>query len=177
MNDEKPDIAVASTLSINAAIAGQEENESYFQLVWRRFRRSTVSIVGAFMVLMLVLLAIFADFFSPTSLYQIDLKSSFIPPQRVHFIDHEGKFHLVPFVYNYTYTLDPKTFQVYWAEDESKAYEIKFFVQGPEYKLLGLIPTKLHLFGVDEGGTIYILGTDKWAGTCGAKPVKPGASR
>jgi peptide/nickel transport system permease protein len=168
MNDEKLDIALESQ-----ALAGQEAHEGYFQLVWRRFRRSTVSIVGALMVLMLVVLAIFADFFCPTSLSQIDLQSSFIPPQQVHFIDHQGKFHLVPFVYNYTYTLDPKTFQVYWAEDESKAYEIKFFVRGSEYKLLGLIPSKLHLFGVDEGGTVYLLGTDKlgrdlWGKACEA---------
>ena len=173
MTDEKPDIAVASYVEHNTAIAGQEGNESYFQLVWRRFRRSTVSIVGAFMVLMLVVLAIFADFFSPTSIFQIDLKSSFIPPQRVHFVDHEGKLHLVPFVYNYTYTLDPKTFKVYWAEDESKAYKIKFFVQGSKYKLLGRIPTRLHLYGVDKGGTVFLLGTDKlgrdlWGKACEA---------
>ncbi len=173
MKDEKSDLDLVSNVVLNAAIAGQEENESYFQLVSRRFQRSTASIVGALMVLILVMLAVFADFFSPTSISQIDLKASFIPPQRVHFIDHAGKFHLIPFVYNYTYTLNPKTFQVYWAEDESKAYEIKFFVQGPEHKLLGLIPTKLHLFGVDQGGTIYILGTDKmgrdlWGKACEA---------
>ena len=173
MYDEKSDLTLESRVALDAALAGQEENESYFQLVSRRFQRSTASIVGALMVLILVMLAIFADFFSPTSISQIDLKSSFIPPQQVHFIDHAGKFHLVPFVYNYTYTLNPKTFQVYWAEDESKAYEIKFFVQGPEHKLLGLIPTKLHLFGVDEGGTIYLLGTDKmgrdlWGKACEA---------
>ena len=138
-----------------------EAPESYAQLVWRRFRRSTVSIVGAGMVLALVFLAIFADFFSPTSLSQPDLKQSFIPPQQVHFFDKDGKFHLRPFVYNYTYTLNPKTFQVYWAEDTSKPYEIQFFTQGPGYKLFGLIPTRLHLFGVADGGTIYVLGTDK----------------
>jgi peptide/nickel transport system permease protein len=173
MADEKSDIAGASNIGYNPAIAGQEENEGYFQLVWRRFRRSTVSIVGTFMVLMLVVLAIFADFFCPTSLYKIDLKASFIPPQRIHFIDHEGKFHLMPFVYNYIYTLDPKTFKVYWAEDQSKAYEIKFFVQGPKYKLLGQIPTRIHLYNVDKGGTVYILGTDKlgrdvWGKACEA---------
>ena len=151
MANVKPDIAVTSFVRNNGFIAKQEENESYFQLVWRRFRRSTVSIVGTFMVLILVMLAIFADFFCPTSLYQIDLPKSFIPPQRVHFIDHEGKLHLRPFVYNSVYTLDPKTFKVYWAEDDSKAYEIKFFVQGSKYKLLGQIPTRLHLYGVEEG--------------------------
>jgi peptide/nickel transport system permease protein len=168
MNDERSDIALGSQ-----ATTGQEENESYFQLVWRRFRRSRISIIGAFMVLVLVLLAIFADFFSPTSISQLDLKSAFIPPQRVHFVDHNGVFHLIPFVYNYAYTLDPQTFRVLWEEDTSKAYEIKFFVQGSEYKLLGLIPTRLHFFGVDEGGTVYLLGTDKfgrdlWGKACEA---------
>jgi peptide/nickel transport system permease protein len=150
-----------------------EENESYFDLVWRRFRRSPVSIIGALMVLMLVILAVFADFFSPTSISSIDLQASFIPPQRVHFFDTEGKFHLRPFVYNYVYTLDPVTFQVKWVEDQTKAYEIKFLVQGPAYKLFGLIPSQLHLYGVEEGGTIYILGTDKlgrdlWGKACEA---------
>ena len=150
-----------------------EENESYFDLVWRRFRRSPVSIIGALMVLMLVILAVFADFFSPTSISSIDLQASFIPPQRIHFIDTEGKFHLRPFVYNYVYTLDPVTFQVMWAEDQTKAYEIKFLVEGPAYKLFGLIPSNLHLYGVEEGGSIYILGTDKigrdlWGKTCEA---------
>jgi len=165
--------AEPSDITISPVTAYAEENESYFQLVWRRFRRSPVSIVGALMVLMLVVLAVFADFFSPTSLSQIDLKASFIPPQQIHFFDHEGKFHLRPFVYNFVYTLDPKTFQVNWAEDDTKIYEIKFFVQGPAYKLLGFIPSNLHLFGVEEGGSIYILGTDKmgrdlWGKSCEA---------
>lgn len=154
-------------------VIGQEHNEGYFQLVWRRFRRSTASIVGSLMVLTLLILAIFADFFSPTSIYEINLQASFIPPQRIRFIDHEGKFHLRPFVYNFTYTLDPKTFKVLWMEDTSKAYFLRFFVKGAEYKILGLIPSHLHLYGVEEGGTVYILGTDKmgrdlWGKACEA---------
>jgi len=158
---------------VSQALSAHEQNESYFQLVWRRFRRSKASIFGGLLVLVLVFLAIFADFFSPTSISQIDLQSAFIPPQKIHFFDHAGKFHPVPFVYNYSYTLDSKTFQVYWAEDESKMYPIKLFIRGAEYKLFGLIPSKLHLFGVEQGGTIYILGTDKmgrdlWGKACEA---------
>jgi peptide/nickel transport system permease protein len=165
--------ATTNTAAASQTIAERAQNEGYFQLVWRRFRRSKASIVGGCLVLTLVMLAAFADFFSPLSLAQIDLKSTFIPPQKIHFIDHEGKFHPVPFVYNYTYTLNPMTFQVYWAEDESKPYEIKFFVRGAEYKLFGLIPSNLHLYGVEEGGTIFILGTDKmgrdlWGKACEA---------
>jgi peptide/nickel transport system permease protein len=150
------------------------EDESYFRLVLRRFRRSKVSIIGALMVTTLIVLAVFADFFSPTDLSKIDLDRSFIPPQEIHLgYDANGIFHLGPFVYNYVYELDPATFQVLWKEDTSKAYPIHFFVQGSEYKILGLIPSNLHLFGVEEGGTVYLLGTDKlgrdlWGKACEA---------
>jgi peptide/nickel transport system permease protein len=166
-----PDAGELGAPSAEMIAFDQEEHESYFQLVWRRFRRGKVSIVGMLMVLILVLLAVFADFFSPTSIYEIDLQASFIPPQQVHFIDHEGNFHLRPFVYNYVYTLNPTTFQVQWEEDTSKLYFINFFVQGSDYKILGIIPSNLHLYGVEEGGTVYILGTDKlgrdlWGKAC-----------
>ncbi len=164
--------AATSNVIVLGSPAEQEKNESYAQLVWRRFRRSKASIVGGLMVLMLGFLALFADFFSPTDLSQIDLQSSFIPPQRVHFIDHEGNFHLRPFVYNYIFTYD-SAFRPIWTEDTSKRYEIKFFVQGSEYKILGVFPSRLHLYGVEEGGTVFLLGTDKlgrdlWGKACDA---------
>lgn len=167
--------AVSLNPTIDQVAAEPEENESYSQLVWRRFRRSSISIIGAMMVLTLLILACFPDFFSPTLLSKPDLQSAFIPPQIVHLIDHQGNFHLMPFVYNYTYELDPKTFQVKWVEDTSKIYEIHFFVHGPEYKMLGFIPTDLHLFGVDKGGTIYLLGTDKQGRDLWGKACEAGA--
>ena len=39
---------------------------------------------------------------------------------------------------------------------------IKFFVEGYEYKLLGLIPANTHLFGTDDGKPFHLLGTDKF---------------
>lgn len=152
---------MSNTNSVNLILKDSGANESYAQLVWRRFKRSRISIVGALIVITLMILAAFADFFSPYSIDGQDLKAAFISPQQVHFIDDKGTFHLQPFVYKLGSTLDPKTFQVAWVEDKTKTYPIKFFVQGSPYKLLGLIPTNLHLFGVDKGGSIYLLGTDK----------------
>ncbi len=159
---------------LNDQSAAEELHESYFQLVWRRFRRSKVSIIGGLMVLALTFMAVFAEFLSPTPIDEINLQAAFTPPQSIHFFyDANGNFHLGPFVYNYVYELDPTTFEVRWVEDTSKAYDIKFFVQGSEYLFLGIIPTNLHLYGVDEGGTIYLLGTDKlgrdlWGKACEA---------
>jgi peptide/nickel transport system permease protein len=156
MNDEQSNSTIA-----NQTLKDHEQNESYYQLVWRRFRRSKASIVGGAMVLVLLLLAVFAEFFSPNPIYGIDLNSAFMPPQQIHFFDAAGRFHLNPFVYKVENTLDPQTFRVYWTETKDTAFQVKFFVESWPYKILGLIPSKLHLLGIEEGGVLYMLGTDK----------------
>ncbi len=140
----------------------KEQHENYFQLVWSRFRKSRPAIVGGLMVLMLIILAIFADFFSPTDPSQLEMANSYIPPQRIHFVDEQGDFYLRPFTYNLTVELDSETFEPIWTEDTTQIYPISFFVKGWEYELLGFIPLDVHLYGVAEGGSIYILGTDKF---------------
>jgi len=139
-----------------------EEHESYFQLVWRRFRRSKAAIAGALLVLGLTVMAVFADFFSPYPLNEINLQDTFIAPTIVHFVDTQGRFHLRPFVYAQEITIDPKTFEPTWSENTEKMYPIKFFVQGWEYKILGIIPARVHLFGVEGEGRIHLMGTDKF---------------
>ena len=138
------------------------QHESYFQLVWRRFRRSKAAIFGALLVTALVILAVFADFFSPYPLREAKLEDSFIPPSTVRFVDADGKFHPRPFVYAEEVTINMKTFEPTWTENTEKMYGIQFFVKSWEYKLFGLIPTNRHLFGVPEGGLIHLMGTDKF---------------
>jgi peptide/nickel transport system permease protein len=147
--------------------------ESYLLLVWKRFQKSKPAIIGGLMIVILIMLAIFADFFCPTDLEQTDFKQSNMPPQRIHFIDAEGRWHLCPFTYNLTLDYNPKTFEPIWKEDTSHPYPIRFFIKSWPYKIIGLIPSRLHLFGVDQGGTIYLLGTERmgrdlWGRACWA---------
>ena len=59
---------------------GEELHESYFQLVWQRFRKSRPAIAGGLMVLSLIILALFAEFFAPVDPTDANLRDSFIPP-------------------------------------------------------------------------------------------------
>ncbi len=163
--DETSDSDVTMRIPID------ESSETYSQLVWRRFRRSKISIVGALMVLALGMLAIFGGFFSPTDPTKLDMAASFTPPQRVHFFDEEGNFHARPFTYLQVFDFDPVTFEPVWVEDTSKTYDIHFFVKDWEYTILGFIPANLHLYQAAEGGTVYLLGTDNlgrdlWGRAC-----------
>ena len=55
---------------------------------------------------------------------------------------------------------DPETFAKVYAEDRGVRYPIRLFAAGEPYRLLGLIPARLHLFGVDEPGGVFLFGTD-----------------
>jgi len=150
-----------------------ERNESYLQLVWRRFRKSKPAIVGGLLVLILAMLALFAEFFAPYPLDKIEMSNALIPPTPIRFWDEAGNFHWRPFVYNQVVTINMKTFEPTWEEDTTQMFPIKFFAQGWSYKFLGIFPMNRHLFSVDEGAPIFLLGTDKlgrdlWSKSCEA---------
>src|SRR5436305_2785144 len=59
--------------------------EGYLSLVWRRFRRSVVGMIGLVLVSALIIISIFGDFFAP-----VDPKLqlvSFQPPDYIAFQD------------------------------------------------------------------------------------------
>jgi peptide/nickel transport system permease protein len=165
---------VEPTAIATEKVSKSHRSESYFQLVWRRFRRSKASVIGGLIVIFLLALAIFAEFFAPYALDVFDSKRSFIPPSRIHFFDKEGNFHLRPFTYNKVVTLNAKTFVPEWEEDDTKAYPIYFFVKGWEYELFGLIPMDRHFFGVAEGGEFFLLGTDQFGSDLWSKSCEAG---
>ena len=134
---------------------------STFALTWRRFRRSTLAQLGGAFVILLLLVTVFAPFFAPYSPAQTQLGTVYVPPQRLHFIDTEGRFHPRPFTYALVPDMDPETWERIYREDTSTRYPVRFFAPGWDYKLLNLIPTNIHLLSVEEGGTLYLLGTDK----------------
>lgn len=143
---------------------------SLWQLMWRRFLRNRLAVAGTIMLIVLYLLAIFADFFSAYDYLEKSQDYVLLPPQLPRFVDAQGRFHLRPFVYGTETVLDVHNLRYVHEPDPNTIYPIRFFVRGKPYKLFGLIPTDIRLFGVEKPGTIYLLGTDRlgqdlWART------------
>jgi peptide/nickel transport system permease protein len=82
-------------------------------------------------------------------------------PQAPRFIDSEGNFHLRPFVYGTTTTLDTQNLDWVHEDNPEEIYPIYFFVEGYPYKMFGLIESNIHLYGVEEPGMVFLLGTDR----------------
>ena len=131
---------------------------SQWQLIWRKFRRHRLARLGAAVIATFVVLAVFAEFWSPYDIYERHTDLVHLPPQRVRLL-HDGKLHR-PFVYGVTSERSTTTFFLEFSEDRSQRYPVRFFVRGAEYKVLGLIPSDIHFFGVDEPGVIHLLGTE-----------------
>ncbi|WP_412535290.1 ABC transporter permease [Mesorhizobium sp. BAC0120] len=136
--------------------------ESYSRLVWRRFRRSISGMVGLVLVALLVIVAVFADFFAPLDPKEAGL--AFAPPDHVSFFAPDGSFSLIPYAYpiGETGEFDPVTFQPITGPDLNNPIRLGFFAEGKPYRLFGLIPTGLRFFGSLEGKPVHFLGTDKF---------------
>lgn len=131
---------------------------SQWQLMWLKFKKHKLAVIGGIIVISLYLLSILHGFVAPYN--EVDRsKLIHFKPQRVHWV-RDGRLTW-PFVYGIVAKSDPATFTRTYTEDENINYPINFFVRGVDYKLFGLIKTNIHLFGVAEGGTIYLLGTDE----------------
>ena len=142
----------------------KQVSQSYWSLVWWRFKKNRLAVVGAVIVLLFyICCGLLAEFFAP---YLLEHTSDYLEaqPQWPHFIDKEGRFHLRPFVYGLERKVDLATRRRTFVIDESKQFPIYLFVKGQPYKLLGLIPMDRHLFGPDPRDPeayIFIFGTDR----------------
>ncbi|MCM1057106.1 MAG: ABC transporter permease [Firmicutes bacterium] len=147
----------------------QKTNDEYYlasqwTLMGRKLKKHKLAKLSMLILLILYLGALFADFLAPYSLDEFDALYKDSSPSKIHWT-YEGDF-IGPHVYKLEKTIDRTDFSVKITEDTSEYYKIKFFVHGSEYKILGLIPCDIHLFGVSEGSSggtgakIMLFGTD-----------------
>lgn len=151
-------------------------DESYYlagqwQLMWRKLKKHKLARLSLAVLAILYITALFADFFAPYGLEQFSALYKNTAPTKVYWQDEEGKLSR-PYVYklkkeNKMEKVNGKiSMQTIITEDTSEKYYIAFFVEGIEYKILG-IKSNIHLYGlvneageVDQKARINIFGAD-----------------
>ncbi len=127
---------------------------SQFTLMRRRFFENRLSVAGGIILLLFYFIAIFSPFFSPYTYDQLDTNYQYAAPTQVKFIN--GRPSVCPL----TQTLNTTNFTFSYTSDCSKAVPIQFFTHGFQYKLLGIIPSDIHLFGVGSDQRFFLMGAD-----------------
>jgi peptide/nickel transport system permease protein len=112
------------------------------------------------LILLLVLMhlfLLFPGFFAPYGYAEQNRDLPFAPPTRLHFVDGAGKFHALPFVHPFRPAADGSD---QYVEDVAEAYSVRWFVIGAPYQVIGSWTARLHLFGVEKAGQLFLFGTD-----------------
>jgi peptide/nickel transport system permease protein len=132
---------------------------SQWQLMWWKFRKHKMAMVGLILIGMFLLMTLFAETISPYPPGQRNPVYVAGPPMRPHMLDETGALHLRPFVYGHKAVRDMVTLRMTYVIDTTKKWKLQLFVRGTPYKLLGVVRTDIHLFGSDQG-YVHLFGTD-----------------
>lgn len=132
-----------------------------WQLMWWRFRRHKLAMIGSGVVLGFYAVVLFADFLAYASPTASEAQRSLLPPQRIQWF--EGGW-LRPHVYGFTGRRDPVTLKRVYTPDPERKIRLRVLVHGFPYRFFGVLPADRHLLGVEGARpeeTLFLLGTDE----------------
>ncbi len=132
---------------------------SQWQLVWWRFRRHRLAVGSGLFLALLYASTLVTEFLAPYGPHDRNPRFINAPPQTIHLF-HEGRF-VGPFVYGYSFRLDRATMRREYTPDPNQVHALRFFCRGEPYRLMGLIPAERRLVCPADGGTLFLLGTDR----------------
>ena len=137
------------------AVAGQ------WRLFWLKFRKHRLAFASLFVVIAMYLVAAFAEFVAPFDPNATSATYTYAPPQRVH-LWHEGEF--MPHVLGLSMTLNTESMRREFTRNPDNPVPIGLLVPTEPYRVLGLIPMSVKLFGPLDPGprtAMYLFGADR----------------
>jgi len=134
------------------------EPHSQFKLVWQKFLRNKLAVVGGIAMVLLTLAMILAGFLSPYPTDEQHLEYRNVPPQRIR-VFADGKLAR-PYVLDYEVEVNAETLRRTYTATGSMI-PVRFFLRGHSYRVFGIVKSTLHLFGSDSG-FVFLLGTDRF---------------
>ncbi len=133
--------------------------------MWKNLRKNPLALLGGLILILFYLVVITADFVAPYPPNTQQPDGSLLPPTKIYLSDVNSKQFIGPHVYPTILSpTDINTGDRRLIVNYTQPDKIAFFVSGYEYKIFGIIPSNLHLFGTkNKKAFINILGTDEQA--------------
>jgi len=135
-------------------------NASTRQLVWWRYKKHALAMIGLWAISLVYVAAIFCEFLGPYDRSERHFDRIYSSPTEIHLFDEHGRL-CRPFVRAIKLHMDVETQQLRYEEISGTNYPIRFFVRGSNYSFFGLWESNLHFFGVDQGAKVFLFGTDR----------------
>ena len=137
-----------SSTAVDRASGPAAGYDGQWILIWRRFRRHKLGLIGGIVTLFIYLVALFAEFLAPHDPGAFSTRNTYAPPQAVHwFVERDGRHVFRPHVLGYKTEIDYDSGRRTFMTDPEMVIPVGLFVRGHPYRFLGLIPSERHLFG------------------------------
>jgi len=133
-------------------------------LIWRRFRRHKLGLVGGAVALLIYLIAVFAEVLAPTTLEDYVAAYRFAPPMPLEIVhvSPDGSWQWGLHTHPLVPTVDRVKMRRTLAPDHGTIVPVSFFVPGKPYRFWGVWPTDIHFIGTTDGKTpLMLLGSDR----------------
>ncbi len=132
---------------------------SQWRMMWWRLKRHRLAVVCGAILLVMYFSILISEVLAPYNLHTRNTNHIYAPPQRVH-LYHDGEF-VGPFVYGLKYNLNMEDLRREYAEDRRQVQRLRFFCRADGYKFWGVYQASFHLLCPAQGGTMFLLGTDR----------------
>ncbi len=140
------------------------ENVSHGVLIWRRFKRHRLGVIGGAVAAVIYLVAAFAEILAPHAQGTYKARDVYAPPQMVRLLrtDEDGRRQFQLHVLGYRSSIDYNSGRRNFEIDPGKVIPLGFWVKGDPYEFWGLITGDRHLFGpVNPRHRVYFFGADR----------------
>ena len=154
---DRSDLLAINELESPTVAAGQ------WQLIWRKFRKHRLALVGGILTIAIYVVVIFAEFFAPFTPDRYSADHTYAPPQTLHFfVTTATGRRFQPHVNGYKIEVNYEQGRRVFVIDPETTHPVRFFAEGEAYKLLGLIQTNIHLLGPENpADPMYLIGADR----------------
>jgi peptide/nickel transport system permease protein len=134
---------------------------SNWKLVWWRFRKNRLAVASGVALIFFYTVVLVPGFFATQDPEETEAASAFIPMTGISLRD-SGRFRLsVPVVAG---KRNPVTLRMEWKIDPTARIPLRLFARGYRYKVLGILPSRIHLFGPTDPvrvTEVHLFGTDR----------------
>ena len=132
---------------------------SQWWLMWWKLRRHKVALVSGAVLLFMYGTILISEIVAPYNLHAKHTDHLLAQPQSIHLF-HDGAF-VGPFVYGFKRERNMELLKWEFTPDTTTPMALRFFCLGDSYQFWGRIEGRFHLVCPPEGGTFFLLGTDR----------------
>ncbi len=132
---------------------------SQWRMMWWKLKRHRIAVASGVILLAMYLSITVSEFLAPYDYQSRHSDFIYAPPQGIHLF-HDGRL-IGPYVAGFDYHLDMRDLRRVYTPNLRKIEKLRFLCHGDHYSFWGLVPGDLHLVCPAEGGTLFLLGTDR----------------